>query len=127
MKAEIEIEPAIEPMRTRVALHPFLAGMNRSQLALLTDCAMAVQFEKGPDNFPRRRNGESILLDRNRKNSSRIERADSANPVIIDTIGRRQFAGVVVDVSAIHVAFDGARCRADVGDFLLRNNFARIL
>ena len=78
MKAEIEIEPAIEPMRTRVALHPFLAGMNRSQLALLTDCAMAVHFEKGPDNFPRRRNGQSILFNRNRKNSSRIERADSA-------------------------------------------------
>ena len=51
MKAEIEIEPAIEPMRTRVALHPFLAGMNRSQLALLTDCAMAVQFEKGQTIF----------------------------------------------------------------------------
>ena len=77
MKTEIEIEPAIEPMRTRVALHPFLAGMNRSQLALLTDCAMAVQFEKGPDNFPRRRNGESLLLDRNRKNSTRIEQRTS--------------------------------------------------
>jgi len=34
-------------MATRVALHPFLAGMNRKQLALLTDCAMVVQFKKG--------------------------------------------------------------------------------
>ena len=127
MKAEIEIEPAIEPMRTRVALHPFLAGMNRSQLALLTDCAMAVHFEKGQTILPRRRNGESILLDRNRKSSARIERRTLANPVIIDTIRRRRLAGVVVDVSAVHVAFDGTRCRADVGDFLLRNNFARIL
>jgi CRP/FNR family transcriptional regulator, cyclic AMP receptor protein len=37
----------IEPMATRVALHPFLAGMNRAQLALLTDCAMATQFKTG--------------------------------------------------------------------------------
>ena len=36
-----------EPIATRVALHPFLAGMNRVQLALLTDCAMATHFKKG--------------------------------------------------------------------------------
>jgi len=34
-------------MAMRVALHPFLAGMNRSQLALLTDCAMVVHFNPG--------------------------------------------------------------------------------
>jgi len=37
----------IEPMATRVALHPFLAGMNHTQLALLADCAMVVRFEPG--------------------------------------------------------------------------------
>ena len=36
-----------ESMATRVALHPFLAGMNPKQLALLTDCAIPVQFKKG--------------------------------------------------------------------------------
>jgi CRP/FNR family cyclic AMP-dependent transcriptional regulator len=36
-----------EPIATRVALHPFLAGMSRAQLALLTDCAMATHFKKG--------------------------------------------------------------------------------
>src|ERR1700757_3595217 len=36
-----------EPIATRVALHPFLAGMSRAQLALLTDCAMATHFQKG--------------------------------------------------------------------------------
>jgi CRP/FNR family cyclic AMP-dependent transcriptional regulator len=36
-----------ESIATRVTLHPFLAGMNRAQLALLTDCAMAICFEKG--------------------------------------------------------------------------------
>jgi CRP/FNR family transcriptional regulator, cyclic AMP receptor protein len=36
-----------EPLAARVTLHPFLAGMNRAQLALLTDCAMATHFKKG--------------------------------------------------------------------------------
>ena len=36
-----------ETMATRVALHPFLAGMNRNHLALLTDCAIPVKFKKG--------------------------------------------------------------------------------
>lgn len=37
----------VESLATRVALHPFLVGMNRRQLALLTSCAMTVQFNKG--------------------------------------------------------------------------------
>ena len=36
-----------ESMAVRVALHPFLAGMNPTQLASLTDCAIAVRFNKG--------------------------------------------------------------------------------
>jgi CRP/FNR family transcriptional regulator, cyclic AMP receptor protein len=36
-----------EPLATRVTLHPFLAGMNRTQLASLTDCAMAAHFKTG--------------------------------------------------------------------------------
>ena len=36
-----------EPMVIRVALHPFLAGMNRRHLALLTACAGAAHLEKG--------------------------------------------------------------------------------
>jgi CRP/FNR family cyclic AMP-dependent transcriptional regulator len=40
-------EAKIESMATRVALHPFLAGMNRKQIALLTDCAMAAHFKPG--------------------------------------------------------------------------------
>lgn len=47
MKAETETESVIEPMATRVALHPFFAGLNRTRLAMLTDCAMATQFKKG--------------------------------------------------------------------------------
>ena len=36
-----------ETMVSRVTLHPFLAGMNPHQLALLTDCAIAVHFKPG--------------------------------------------------------------------------------
>ena len=42
-KAKIETEP----LAPRVAFHPFLAGMSRAQLALLTDCAMDTHFKKG--------------------------------------------------------------------------------
>src|SRR5450631_538506 len=46
-REERVMETTVESMATRVALHPFLAGMNRKQLALLTACAVAVQFKKG--------------------------------------------------------------------------------
>jgi CRP/FNR family cyclic AMP-dependent transcriptional regulator len=36
-----------ESMAARLGRHPFLAGMNRSQLAMLADFALAVQFTKG--------------------------------------------------------------------------------
>jgi len=92
MKAEIEIEPAIEPMRTRVALHPFLAGMNRSQVALLTDCAMAVHFEKGQIIFREDEMANRFYLIETGKivleSSERL-----GNPVIIDTIGRGNLLG----------------------------------
>jgi len=34
----------VEPLSTRIALHPFLAGMNHTQLTLLTDCAVTRHF-----------------------------------------------------------------------------------
>jgi CRP/FNR family cyclic AMP-dependent transcriptional regulator len=40
----INHEIQIEPLATRVALHPFLAGMNHTQLTLLTDCATSRHF-----------------------------------------------------------------------------------
>ena len=49
MSALVKTNPEIqvEPLATRVVLHPFLAGMNRTQLALLTDCAVARHFNTG--------------------------------------------------------------------------------
>jgi CRP-like cAMP-binding protein len=42
VKTHREIE--VEPLSTRIALHPFLAGMNHTQLTLLTDCAVTRHF-----------------------------------------------------------------------------------
>jgi CRP/FNR family cyclic AMP-dependent transcriptional regulator len=45
MKTQTKTET--ESMPTRVALHPFLAGMNQKDLALLSNCAMTVRFAPG--------------------------------------------------------------------------------
>jgi CRP-like cAMP-binding protein len=47
LQTAIQTTPKAEPISVRVALHPFLAGMNPTQLALLGDCAIAVRFKKG--------------------------------------------------------------------------------
>jgi CRP-like cAMP-binding protein len=46
MNASVRTHPEIqvEPLSTRIALHPFLAGMNHAQLTLLTDCAVTRTF-----------------------------------------------------------------------------------
>ena len=88
----IQAEAAAEPMTTRVALHPFLAGMNRKQLTLLTDCALAVQFKKGEvifredelaDRFYLIETGKVIL-----ESSGGL-----GDPVVVDTIGAGDLLG----------------------------------
>ena len=90
MKTETEFE--IEAMKDRVALYPFLVGMNRTQLALLADCAMAVQFKKNQVIFcegePAKRfylieTGKVIL-----ESSGEV-----GDPVVIDTIGAGDLLG----------------------------------
>src|SRR6266571_6307566 len=82
----------IEPMVTRVALHPFLAGMNPAQLALLTDCAIPVHFKKG----------QTILREGDPANrfylieSGRVvlESGEGfGDPVIVETIGAGDLLG----------------------------------
>ncbi len=51
-----------ESMATRVALHPFLAGMDRKDLALLTDCAMIVRFAPGQIVFREGENANRFYL-----------------------------------------------------------------
>ena len=88
MNAQTEIEP----MATRVALHPFLAGMNRKQLALLTDCAMVVQFKKGQVIF---REGESANRFYLIETGKVILESSGAlgDRVVIDTIGAGDLLG----------------------------------
>ena len=49
IKTHSEIQ--IEPLGTRVAFHPFLAGTNHTQLTLLTDCAVARHFNANQTIF----------------------------------------------------------------------------
>lgn len=83
-KAERKIQS--EPIATRVALHPFLAGMNHTQLTLLTDCAMAAHFKRGQVIL---REGEVAnrfyLIERGEVVLESSE--ELAGPVIIETIG----------------------------------------
>ncbi len=46
-QTDVTAEIETEPLATRVVLHPFLAGMNHTRLALLTECAMAAHFKTG--------------------------------------------------------------------------------
>jgi len=81
-----EKETQSELMAARVALHPFLAGMTHTHLALLTDCAIAVHFEKGQTilrkgelakGFYLIESGEVVLE----------SGEESGEPVVVDTIG----------------------------------------
>ena len=42
---QTQTEIGREPLAARVAFHPFLAGMNRTQLAVLMNCATAADFK----------------------------------------------------------------------------------
>jgi CRP-like cAMP-binding protein len=87
-------QPAVKPesISIRVALHPFLAGMNPTQLALLSDCAIAVHFKKGQTIL---REGEMAnrfyLIESGKVVLESVER--SGNPLIIETIGAGDLLG----------------------------------
>src|SRR6266700_6852635 len=81
-KTNTKIDTA--PLAARVTLHPFLAGMNRAQLALLTDCAMATHFKKGQ---PILREGEFAnrfyLIE---SGKAVLESGAGSEPMIMETI-----------------------------------------
>jgi CRP/FNR family transcriptional regulator, cyclic AMP receptor protein len=88
----LHVETPRESMATRVALHPFLVGMKRDQLALLTDCAMSVQFEEGQIIFHEGEIANRFYLIESGKVvlESGIRSADS---VVIDVIGAGDLLG----------------------------------
>jgi CRP/FNR family cyclic AMP-dependent transcriptional regulator len=89
MKTKTETKTKTESMATRVALHPFLAGMNHTQLALLTDCAMASRFKPGQIIF---REGEPAnrfyLIE-----SGNIVLESGKDSIIVDAIGAGDLLG----------------------------------
>jgi CRP-like cAMP-binding protein len=92
MRIEVENETIVEPMATRVGLHPFLAGLSKRHLALLTDCAMATHFTAGQTIL---REGEFAnrfyLIE-----SGEVELESGGafgTPVVIETIGAGDLLG----------------------------------
>jgi CRP/FNR family transcriptional regulator, cyclic AMP receptor protein len=91
-KSKTNSEIETESLATRVALHPFLAGMDRAQLALLTDCAMGTHFKTGQTIL---REGEFAnrfyLIE---SGAVALEStAGFGDPVIIETIGSGDLLG----------------------------------
>jgi CRP/FNR family cyclic AMP-dependent transcriptional regulator len=88
----VSMSAQTETMATRVALHPFLAGMDRTHLAMLADCAVFARFKKG----------QTILLEGEHANrfylieSGMVILESSArfgDPVVIETIGPGDLLG----------------------------------
>lgn len=85
-------ETGAEPMATRIALHPFLAGMNPTQLALLTDCAIPVQFRKGQTILREGEMANRFYLIESGKVV--LESGEGfGDPVIVETIGAGDLLG----------------------------------
>lgn len=84
--------PEVEPMATRVALHPFLAGMNPTQLALLSDCAIAVHFKKGQTILREGEMANRFYLIESGKVV--LESGEGfGDPVVVETIGAGDLLG----------------------------------
>ena len=87
-----QTETKSESMGTRVALHPFLAGMNRTELALLTDCAMPVHFKKGQTIFREAEMANRFYLIESGKVV--LESSDGlGKPVVIETVSAGDLLG----------------------------------
>ncbi|MGB9475541.1 MAG: cyclic nucleotide-binding domain-containing protein [Candidatus Udaeobacter sp.] len=84
-----ETKTEAEALATRVALHPFLAGMDHAQLTLLTDCAIEAHFKPG----------EIILREGELANrfylieSGKVVLQSGKDSVIVDTIGAGDLLG----------------------------------
>src|SRR5438477_3592155 len=92
MQTTIEMTKERESLSARIALHPFLAGMNRVQLALLTDCAMATRFQKGQTILREGEFANRFYLIETGKVI--LESGEGfGDPVIIETIGSGDLLG----------------------------------
>lgn len=88
----METETYDETMATRVALHPFLAGMNRGQLVLLTDCVVSVRFRSGEIILHEGGHADRVYLIETGKVILESGKGH-AKPVVVDTIGAGDLLG----------------------------------
>lgn len=92
MHTATQTKSKAEPIVIRVALHPFLAGMDPTLLAVLSECAIPVYFKKGQtilsegelaNRFYLIESGK-VVLESGKK---------SGDPLIIETIGAGDLLG----------------------------------
>jgi cAMP-binding proteins - catabolite gene activator and regulatory subunit of cAMP-dependent protein kinases len=88
----METECYDETMATRVALHPFLAGMNRGQLVLLADCAVSVRFRSGEVILREGDHADRVYLIETGKVVLESGKGHG-KPVVVDTIGAGDLLG----------------------------------
>ena len=113
-------------MATRVTLHPFLAGMNRRQLALLTDCAIAIQFKKGQVIF---REGDLASRFYLIETGKVILESSGGlgDPVVIDTIGAGDLLGWSWMFPPHTWRFTARALETTTAIFFAGSNLARVL
>jgi CRP/FNR family cyclic AMP-dependent transcriptional regulator len=83
----------VEPIATRVALHPFLAGMNPTHLTLLTDCAIPVHFKKGQIILREGEMANRFYLIETGKVVLESGEGEIGEPLILETIGAGDLLG----------------------------------
>jgi CRP/FNR family cyclic AMP-dependent transcriptional regulator len=88
----METQTYDETMAIRVALHPFLAGMNRGQLVLLTDCAVSVRFRSGEIILREGDHADRVYLIETGKVILESGKGHG-KPVVVDTIGAGDLLG----------------------------------
>jgi len=88
----INREIQIEPLVTRVALHPFIAGMNHTQVTLLTDCAVSRHFTRGQIILHEGEFANGFYVIETGKVAVESQ-VGFGHPIVIQTIGARDMLG----------------------------------
>jgi CRP/FNR family transcriptional regulator, cyclic AMP receptor protein len=92
MQTEVETAIHREAIAARVERHPFLAGIDRDQLVLLTDGAMGAHFNKGQVILKEGEEADRFYLIESGKVILESKKAYGP-PVIIDTVGAGDLLG----------------------------------
>ena len=92
MKEKREVEMTAEAVARSTVEHPFLHGFSRTQLTVLTDCALPAHFRSGEIIFREGENADRFYLIT--KGTVILESgAEFGTPAVIDTIGAGDVLG----------------------------------